>query len=86
MTKTATITVRLDPQVKLEVQKVLKTLGITTTQAVSMYFNQISAEKGLPFHPHIPNTDTERTIKDSIAGKNLHSAKDVDDLFTHLDS
>ena len=33
MTKTATITVRLDAQVKHDAQEVLKQLGMTTTQA-----------------------------------------------------
>ena len=46
MSKTATVTVRLDPKVKRDAQKVLEKLGITTSQAVTMYFNQISDEKG----------------------------------------
>jgi DNA-damage-inducible protein J len=78
--KTATITVRLDPQVKREAQEVLKKLGITTSQAIAMYFSQISAEKALPYHPHVPNAETERALAD----KDLHTARDVDDLFKQL--
>lgn len=86
MSKTATITVRLDPKVKREAQKVLDKLGITTSQAVTMYFNQISAEKGLPFRPHIPNEETEQAIEDALAGRNLHTAKDINDLFAQLEA
>ncbi len=86
MSKTATVTVRLDPKVKREAQKVLDKLGITTSQAVAMYFNQISAEKGLPFLPHIPNEETEQAIKDALAGRNLHTAKDINDLFAQLEA
>ena len=86
MTKTATLTVRLDPDVKKRAQKVLDRLGITTSQAVNMYFKQISAENGLPFRPHIPNEETERVLEEAFAGKNLHTAKDANDLFTQLES
>jgi len=86
MLKTATVTVRLDPKVKREAQKVLDKLGITTSQAVTMYFNQISAEKGLPFLPHIPNNKIERAIKDALAGRNLHTTKDINDLFDRLEA
>ena len=86
MSKTATVTVRLDPQVKREAQKVLDKLGITTSQAVTMYFNQISAEKGLPLLPHIPNDQTDRAIKDALAKRNLHTAKDIKDLFEQLEA
>jgi DNA-damage-inducible protein J len=86
MPKTATVTVRLDPKVKQDAQKILDKLGITTSQAVTMYFNQISAEKGLPFRPHILNAETEHVIQNARAGKNLHTAKDIDDLFAQLES
>jgi DNA-damage-inducible protein J len=86
MSKTATVTVRLDPKVKRDAQKILDKLGITTSQAVTMYFNQISAEKGLPFRPHIPNAETEQVMQDAHAGKNLHTAQDIDDLFAQLEA
>ncbi len=84
MSKTATVTVRIDPKVKKNALRVLEKLGITTSQAVTMYFNQISAEKGLPFRPHIPNEETERVIQDALAGKNLKSFDNLEDLLADL--
>ena len=55
MTKTSAITVRLDPQLKKETQAILNELGLTTTQAVSLFFKQVSLNKGLPFAVEIPN-------------------------------
>ena len=86
MSKTATVTVRIDPKVKKTALKVLEKLGITTSQAVTMYFNQISIEQGLPFRPHIPNAETERVMEEAHAGKNLHTAKDLEDLIAQLES
>ena len=86
MSKTATLTVRLDPKVKSQAQKVLDKLGITTSQAITMYFRQISMENGLPFRAHVPNEETEQIMEEAFAGKNLHSAKNVDDLFAQLEA
>ncbi|MDP2993908.1 MAG: type II toxin-antitoxin system RelB/DinJ family antitoxin, partial [Anaerolineales bacterium] len=66
MTKTTAITVRLDPQVKKDAQAVLKELGLTTTQAVSLFFKQISLNKGLPFAVEIPNEQTIQAIEDGL--------------------
>lgn len=84
--KTTTVTVRLDPAVKKKALKVLDKLGISTSQAISMYFAQISEEQGLPFRPHIPNAETERVIREARAGINLHAAKDTDDLIAQLEA
>jgi len=54
MAKTDTITVRLDPVVKKGAEAVLKMLGLTVTQAVTIFFVQISLRKGLPFPIEIP--------------------------------
>jgi len=86
MTKTATITVRLDPNVKADVQAVLNRLGLTTTQAVNLFFAQVSLNKGLPFDVHIPNEETAKAIEDGLAGRNLHTAANVDDLFAQLEA
>jgi len=64
MSKTTTVTVRIDPKIKSKALKVLDKLGITTSQAVTMYFNQISVENGLPFRPHIPNAETLQAMDD----------------------
>jgi len=84
MPKTATLTVRLDPRVKREAQEVLDRLGISASQAITMYFNQISEEKGLPFRPHIPNPETEAAMQDALADRNLKTFDNLDDLLADL--
>jgi DNA-damage-inducible protein J len=82
--KTATVTVRLDPKVKKNAQKVLEKLGITTSQAVTMYFNQISEEQGLPFRPHIPNAETLQAMDDVANHRNIKTFDNLEDLFKDL--
>ena len=75
MNKTATITVRLDPQVKENAEAVLKALGLTTTQAVNLFFTQVSLNKGIPFDVHIPNEATAKAIEEASLRVDIHAPK-----------
>ena len=86
MSKTTMITARVDPKLKSETEKVLKELGLTTTQAITLFFNQINLRKGLPFAIALPNTETAQAIEDALAGVNLHKAENVDALFQDLEA
>ena len=55
MAKTAVITTRIEPTLKQEVETVLGELGMTTSQAVHLYFKQIALQRGLPFSVKIPD-------------------------------
>jgi DNA-damage-inducible protein J len=86
MTKTATIQTRVDPIVKQNAQIILNKLNISMSEAISMYLSQITLQNGIPFEIKLPNDVTERALKDSENGKNLHTVDSVDDLFQELDS
>ena len=85
MSKTDTLTVRIDPKIKKNAMKIFEKLGMSASEAVTLYFTQVSAEKGLPFRPHIPNAETERVIQEAMAGKNLKSFDTLKDLLKELD-
>ena len=84
--KTATVSVRLDPQVKKSAEAVLKALGLTTSQAVNLFFIQVSLNKGIPFDVHIPNAATAKAIEEGLAGRGLHTAAGMDDLIAQLEA
>jgi DNA-damage-inducible protein J len=86
MNKTATVTVRMDPQVKQKAEVVLKKLGLTTSQAVNLFFTQVSLHQGLPFDLHVPSEATAKAIKDGLAGRDLYSAANLDDLIAQMDA
>lgn len=46
---------RVDPKVKDEAQAVLDRLGISMSQAISMFLHQIVIDNGLPFQPKTNN-------------------------------
>ena len=55
MKKDTTISLRINSDLKNDVDKILKSLGIPMTTAITMYFNQIKMRKGIPFTPVISN-------------------------------
>ncbi len=86
MAKTAIIQTRVDPVLKDEAQKILNTLNISISEAISIYLAQITLHKGIPFEIKIPNSLTAKTLRESETGQNLHQADNVDQLFKELNS
>ncbi len=87
MGKTSTIQTRIEPGIKLEAEKILKTLGITTSEAINIFLRRIIMEKGLPFPVKITNPETIKALEDIIEGKNLSKEYDsIDEMFENLDA
>lgn len=84
MPKTEMIRARVEPELKKSVERIFKELGLTTTEAVSLFYNQVRLRKGLPFEVRIPNKTTLKTFEDTDAGKNLIHCEDADDMFSKL--
>ena len=54
MAKTANLYARIEPEVKEQAEEILEALGISTSSAISMYYNQIILHRGIPFDVKIP--------------------------------
>ena len=86
MARTATIQARIDPKVKAAAQKILNTLNISMSEAISLYLAQIALRRGIPFEVKIPNELTAATLRKSEEGKELNEVGSVDQLFEELES
>lgn len=71
--KTAIINARVKPELKGDVEQILAQLGITTTQAITMFFEQIKMNRGIPFQLKIPNTETVAAMKEAREGSQLEN-------------
>jgi DNA-damage-inducible protein J len=80
MRKTTIISARIDPELKKNTEKVFNELGLTMTQAITLFLKQVNMRQGLPFVVAIPNAETRQALEDALAGKNLHKAENVDAL------
>ena len=63
LTKTAMITVRVNPVVKKEIERVFQELGISTSDAINLFFNQIRLCKKFPFEIGIPEERQKEMVK-----------------------
>jgi DNA-damage-inducible protein J len=82
--KTAMLRARLEPELKEEVEEIFNELGLTTTEAVTLFYQQVRLQKGLPFEVKIPNAVTEQTFKDSDAGRNLLQYDSKEEMYRDL--
>jgi DNA-damage-inducible protein J len=78
--KTAAIHSRIDPETKQKAETILHRLGMSPTEAIRMFYTQITLRNGLPFTVEIPNEETEKALKDSRAGRNLERFESADAL------
>jgi DNA-damage-inducible protein J len=52
--KTETLHIRIEPDVKADVESTLSQLGLSTTEAVNIFLRQIILTGGLPFEIKLP--------------------------------
>lgn len=86
MSKTDTVRARINPKLKQEVETILESLGISTSQAINMFFSQVILRNGIPFDVSIPNKETEDTFKNTDNGKEIHKFSSVEEMFNDLES
>jgi DNA-damage-inducible protein J len=84
MNKTAVVSARITPEAKISAEKVLEKLGLTTTDAITMLFQQINLRQGIPFPVEIPNTETMKAIADTDAGIDVSVATSLEELRAQL--
>ncbi len=72
MEKTATLNLRVNPNVKQRAEDVLTRLGIPMSTAIDMYLTQISLTGGIPFAITLPNTPTVLNA-DLMTSEEIHT-------------
>ncbi len=85
MSRTATVRARIEPDLKTDVEKLLYQLGVSTTEAITMFFNQIRLRNGLPFPVEIPNETTLKTFRTTDKGEDLNAYDNIDEMFEALE-
>ena len=81
-----TIQVRLDKKTKSQAQKVFKVLDISMSEAIKLFLRQVALQKGIPFEIKIPNALTDKVLRESEEGIDLHKISNVDQLFEELEA
>ena len=77
MAKSEMIRARVEPDLKHDAEAVLDKLGMTPTEAITLFYKQVTIHRGLPFPVRIPNKETIRAIRETRAGKNVRKFPSV---------
>ena len=78
-------TIRIEESNYYQAKEILSQLGLTYSQAISVFNNMIVLNKGLPFEVKIPTKDTQKAL-DELEDHKGKSFKTVDALFDELDN
>jgi len=81
MNKSAVIHARIEPETKNAAERVLHKLGLSPTDAIRIFYRQISLRHGLPFAVEIPNELTRLTLEKSRKGEDIERYNTLDDMF-----
>jgi len=85
MAKTGYINARVEPKLKKEAEKVFRSVGVNTSDAVSMFLRQVVLQEGLPFEVRVPNKRMRKAIADLRAGKGKVYTGNTKDIFDTLE-
>jgi DNA-damage-inducible protein J len=82
--KTETIRARVDATLKAQAEKILEELGLSSSEAIRLFYKQVTIQNGLPFDVKIPNPTTRRAMRDVEQGHDLTHYQDTDEMFEKL--
>jgi DNA-damage-inducible protein J len=64
MAKRASINVRIEPALKERAEQIFAVLGVSTSDAIGMFFRQVVLRRGMPFDLSIPNAETIAALEE----------------------
>jgi DNA-damage-inducible protein J len=79
--KTSTVHARIEPQTKEKAEEILRRLGLTPTEAIRIFYKQISLRGGLPFSVAIPNKLTASTLEKSRRDQDIQEFGSLEAMF-----
>lgn len=88
MAKTDTLNIRIEPELKKEVEMTLNDLGMNIADAVTIFFKQIVMTESIPFIIKKPkfNIETLQAIQDAEKGINLSKGyTNLDEMWEDLE-
>ena len=65
MAKSETLRTRMEPELKAQGEAVLSAIGLSTTEAITMFFRQIVMRQGLPFEAKILDDETLEAFREA---------------------
>ncbi|WP_130471808.1 type II toxin-antitoxin system RelB/DinJ family antitoxin [Candidatus Magnetaquicoccus inordinatus] len=80
MSKSEMIRARIEPAIKQDAEAILSELGLSVTEAITMFYRQVVLHRGLPFLVRLPNETTQSAMMDALNGHDVTEWADLESL------
>ncbi len=67
-THTEKLQARIEPRLKATAESIFKKLGLSSTEAIRLFYKQVELREGLPFPVEIPNKKTIAAMRELERG------------------
>lgn len=84
MPKSSVVKARIEPELKAQGEAILKSLGLNTTTAITLFFTQLVSRRGFPLELKVPNDETLASFEEAENPKTVTSYKSVDAIFADV--
>ena len=85
MTKTEIIQACVDLDLKREAEGVFAELGLSATEAITLFYKRVILHQGLPFDVKVPNAATVKALRQASDGTRLTEYAGLDGLKAEFD-
>ena len=85
MAKTEMIRARVEPELKREAEELFSVLGMSATEAITLFYRQVTMHRGLPFDVRVPNEETVEALRQSRDGVDLEEHATFEDFKAAFD-
>ena len=90
MANTSTVQVRMDTELKKQVEKTLKSMGLNMSTAINLFIHQVANQGKIPFEIYAvdtPNKETKKILDEVRDEKNLIGPfKNTKAMMEHLNA
>ena len=87
MSKTGRVEAEIDPALQQAAEAVFAKLGMSPSDAIRIFYQQVELHQGLPFELHIPNAETLAAMREGEQHpERLRRYRNVDEMFTAWDA
>lgn len=85
MAKTAMVRARVEPELKRQAEELFSELGLSATEAITLFYKQVAIHRGLPFSVRIPNEKTVEALRQAENREDLLEYSSIEDFREDLE-
>ena len=79
------IQTRIDPKLKAETEAIFSEIGLSTGEAIRLFYKQVVLNSGLPFPVRVPNSESKVALEEARQSEKLKTFDSLEDFKKSLE-